>query len=221
MKKTAIAVALLAIALPASASAQLSVGARAGTLGVGGEVSFGITRMLAVRGGIGFVPYEYNDQISDLNYNVTFPERIWNVGVDVYPLGSGLRLTAGMLNRPKFEMNVTGQQTANVGGRQYTGNINIDGSFTNERQTAPYATIGFGRATGRGFGFFVDLGAAFMGDATVQLTGTCQEASTGQPCPEFESRLAAEEAEAQASIDDLGTYVKLHPILQIGFRIGF
>jgi hypothetical protein len=221
MKKTVIAVALLALALPASASAQLSVGARAGTLGVGGEVSFGITRMLAVRAGLGVVPYEYNDEISNLNYNVSPPDRMWNVGVDVYPFGGGLRVSAGMLNRPQFEMNVTGQQTANVGGRQYTGNINIDGSFTNERETAPYATIGFGRATGRGLGFFFDVGAAFMGNATVQLTGNCTEATTGQPCPEFDSRLAAEEAEAQQAIDDLGSYVKVHPILQIGLRIGF
>lgn len=221
MKKTAVALAaLFAVALPATASAQISIGARAGTLGLGGEVSVGLGRMLAVRGGIGVVPYEYDGTVSDVDYTVTFPERIWNVGVDVYPFGGGLRLSGGILNRPKFELEAVGQQTANIGGRTYTGNFNIQGDFTNERETAPYAAIGFGRATGSGFGFFMDLGAAFVGKAAVELSGTCTETSTNQPCPEFSSRLEAEEDAAQADLDELGSFVEIHPILQIGIRFG-
>ena len=221
MKKSAVALAaLLALAVPAVASAQLSVGARAGTLGLGGEVSFGLTRLLAVRGGIGFVPYSYEDTFEDVNYEVTAPERIWNVGLDVYPFGGGLRISAGVLNRPSIDLAATGQQTATIGGRQYTGDLNIQGALSNESETAPYASIGFGRATARGFGFFVDLGAAFLGDARVDLTGTCTESSTGQPCPNFAAELQREEDEFNAEISDFGSYVKIHPILQIGFRIG-
>lgn len=222
MKRSAVALAaLLALAAPAVASAQLSVGARAGTLGLGGEVSFGLGRMLAVRGGIGFIPYTYDDDFEGVNYEVTAPERIWNVGVDVYPFGGGLRLSAGILNRPSIDLEATGQQSATIGGRQYTGNLNIQGSLSNEKETAPYAAIGFGRATGRGLGFFVDLGAAFVGEGEISLTGTCTEASTGQPCPEFQQRLQQEEDEANAQLDDFGSFVKIHPILQIGLRFGF
>jgi hypothetical protein len=221
MKKYAVALAaLLALALPAAASAQLSVGARAGTLGLGGEVSFGVTRLLAIRGGIGFVPYTYQNEFEQVDYEVSFPERIWNVGVDLYPLGSGLRLSAGLLNRPSFELVATGQQQAEIGGRTYNGDLDIQGSLSNERETAPYATIGFGRATGRGFGFFVDVGAAFVGEGEISLSGTCTETSTGQPCPEFQTRLQQEEDEANAELDQFGSFVKVHPILQIGFRIG-
>src|SRR5687768_6160714 len=86
MKRTAVALAaLMALALPAMAPAQISVGARAGTLGLGGEVSFGVNRMLAIRGGIGAVPYEYNNSFEGVDYTVMAPERIWSVGVDVYP----------------------------------------------------------------------------------------------------------------------------------------
>lgn len=222
MKKTAVALAaLIAVALPATASAQFSIGARAGTLGAGGEVSVGLGRMFAVRGGLGVVPYEYEGTVSDVDYTVTFPDRIWNVGVDVYPFGGGFRLSGGVLNRPKFELNASGTQTANIGGRTYSGDIVIDGSFFNERETAPYAALGFGRATGRGLGFFMDLGAAFTGKATVELTGSCRETSTGQDCPEFQQRLQEEETDAQEQLDDLGPFVELHPILQIGIRFGF
>src|SRR5688572_17046328 len=98
MKSSAVALAaLMACALPAIASAQISVGARAGTLGLGGEVSFGATRMVAIRGGIGAIPYDYKNSFEGVDYTVMAPERIWSIGVDVYPFGGGLRLSAGLL----------------------------------------------------------------------------------------------------------------------------
>lgn len=221
MKKTAVALAaLIAVLVPSAASAQISVGARAGTLGLGGEVSMGVGRMLAIRAGIGVVPYEYDDEFEGVDYTISFPNRITNIGVDVYPFGGGLRLSAGLLNRPSFELEASGQQTAEIGGRTYTGNLNVQGDLSNEKETAPYVTIGFGRATGRGLGFFFDLGAAFVGDGRIDLTGTCTEASTGQPCPEFQTRLQAEEDEFNAELDEFSSFVKLHPILNIGVRIG-
>jgi hypothetical protein len=221
MKKSAVALAaVLALAAPAIASAQVSVGARAGTLGIGGEVSYGLTRMLAVRGGVGVVPFTYENDFEDVNYEVSAPDPIWNVGVDLYPFGGGLRISAGVLSRSSVDLDASGQQEANIGGRSYTGDLNIQGSLTNESEIAPYASIGFGRATGRGFGFFFDLGAAFLGEGEINLTGSCSETSTGQPCPEFDARLQAEEDEANAQLDDFGPVVKIHPILQFGFRFG-
>jgi hypothetical protein len=221
MKKTAVALAaLFAVMMPAAASAQISVGARAGTLGLGGEVSVGLGRMLAVRGGIGVVPYEYDDDYEGVDYTVSFPNRIWNVGVDLYPFGGGLRVSAGLLNRPAFELDAAGQQTAEIGNQTYTGDITIHGDLTNEKETAPYATIGFGRATGRGLGFFFDVGAAFVGEGEIVLTGTCRT-STNQDCPNFQTELDREEAEANAQLDEFSSFVKLHPILNIGIRIGF
>jgi hypothetical protein len=221
MKKSAVALAaLIALAVPAAASAQISVGARAGTTGLGGEVSFGLTRFLAVRGGVGFVPYEYEDEFEDVAYTVSFPNRIWNIGVDLYPTGGGLRISAGVLNRPSFELVAGGQQSADIGGRTYTGNLDIQGDLSNERETAPYATIGFGRATGRGVGFFFDIGAALVGEGQIDLRGTCTESSTGQPCPEFQTRLQAEEDDFNAQLDEFSSFVKFHPILNLGIRIG-
>ncbi len=222
MKRSAVALAaLMAVALPAVASAQVSVGARAGTLGLGGEVSFGVTRMLAIRGGIGAIPYEYSNDFEGVDYTVMAPDRIWTIGVDVYPFGGGLRLSAGLLNRPAFELDATGTQQAEIGDQTYNADLNVRGALTNEKETAPYAAIGFGRATGRGLGFFVDLGAAFLGEGEISLSGTCEETSTGQPCPNFQAELQREEDEANAQLDDFGSFVKVHPILQVGVRFGF
>src|SRR5688572_25485744 len=186
MKKSSIALAaLIAVMAPAASAQNFSVGARAGTTGLGGEVSVGLGRMLAIRGGVGFVPYEYNDEFEGVGYTVSFPNHILNVGLDLYPFGGGFRVSAGFLNRPNFELVAAGQQSAEIGGRTYNGDLNVTGDLSNEKQTAPYATIGFGRATGRGIGFFFDAGAAFVGEAAIDLRGTCVETTTNQPCPEF------------------------------------
>lgn len=221
MKKSAVALAaLIAVMAPAASAQNFSVGARAGTLGLGGEVSVGLGRMIALRAGVGVVPYEYDDTFEDVDYNISFPNRITNIGIDLYPFGGGLRVSAGLLNRPSFELVASGQQSAEIGGRTYNANLNITGDLSNEKETAPYATIGFGRATGRGLGFFVDVGAAFVGEGEINLEGTCTETSTQQPCPEFQARLQAEEDEFNAQLDEFSSFVKLHPILNIGIRFG-
>jgi hypothetical protein len=221
MKKSAVALAaLIALVTPVAASAQISLGARAGTTGLGGEVSFGITRFIAVRGGIGFVPYEYEDDFEGVGYTINFPERIWNVGVDLYPLGNGLRVSAGVLNRPNFKLVAAGAQQAQIGNQTYDADLNILGVLENEKETAPYATIGFGRATGRGLGFFIDAGAAFVGDAEIQLSGSCRLRSNNADCPNFAAELQREEDEANTELEEFSSFVKLHPILNIGIRIG-
>ena len=215
-KKTVLTLAIAAaLAVPAVASAQLSIGARAGTLGIGGEVSFGLTSSLAVRGGISVVAVDIDATWDDVDYKVEPPDRMWNIGVDFYPGGGGFRIGAGLLNRPKWTMSATQTGSQQIGDRTYTGTVTINGELENERETAPYAMIGFGKATGKGLGFFVDLGAAFMGDPTITLTGTC----TGDAqCPTtFQSDL---QKEADNAEDKAGSYIKVHPIIQIGIRLG-
>ena len=222
MCKAAIGLAaVMAATLPSAASGQISFGVRAGTLGLGGEVSVGLGRHLAVRGGIGVISYQFESDLSDIHHTVTFPKDIWNVGVDLYPFGGGFRVTGGFLYRPAYTLEATGQQTADIGDRTYTGEINIRGSLSNENEVAPYGAIGFGRATGRGVGFFIDIGAAFMGDATLEMKGTCIDSSTGQSCPDFEANLERERQEAEVNVNDEGFIVRVHPILQIGVRVGF
>ena len=209
------AAALLALVIPAAGSAQFSVGLRAGTLGLGGEASIGLGDRLAVRGGIGALPFEYTSDFSGVEYTVKAPSTVWNAGVDFYPFSNGLRLSAGILNRPEFDLSASGQEAVNIGGREYDGDINIEGAVLNDRDMAPYATIGFGRATGPGMGLYADLGVALLGETTVTLVGTCT--SNGQPCPEFQTRLQTEADQAE---EDVGGILEYHPIINIGFRIG-
>jgi hypothetical protein len=216
-KRSLIALAAaLALVLPAPALAQIGIGARAGTIGVGGEVSFGIGSRLGIRGGLGVLPSEITTNIDDVEYSLKPPSNIWNVGLDFYPTGGGFRISVGVLSRKQVDMSFSKTGTQRVGDTDYTGTIVIDGTLTNAQEIAPYGAIGFGKTFAKGFGFFLDIGAAKMGEAQIELTGTCTQAN-GTACPGFPPDLSEEEELAE---DDAGGYIEWHPILQIGLKIG-
>lgn len=207
--------ALLVFGLPGAAFGQIGVGARVGTLGIGGEVSVGVAPRLALRGGIGALPFEYNSTYSGLEYTVSPPGTIWNLGVDFHTGMAGLRLTAGILHRPQFDLEGHYTGATQFGGQTYNGTIDVTGSMKNDNETAPYFAIGFGRTSGPGIGLFVDAGVALLGDGRIRLTGTCGDCGAAQQ--QFQSDLDAEAAQAE---DEFGEFLKVHPVLQIGLRLG-
>ena len=216
MMRRILAVTLTAGLLPAGVSAQgIGVGARAGTLGVGGEIAVGATSSLTIRGGFGVLPVEFSRTYSDVDYTSEPTSPIANAGIDFFPGGGNLRIGVGMLflSEPTtLGGEYTG--TVNIGGQTYTGSE--IGTLTGELDhgsSAPYAIVGFGRHTGRGVGVFLDLGAAFMKDPTLTLTATGPIASD----PTFQANLEREEAEAQEAAQD---YLKILPIVSVGVRIG-
>jgi hypothetical protein len=225
-KKTALALAaIIAIALPTTAFGQIGIGARAGTLGLGGEVSFGLGSRLGVRGGVGVIPGDLEATLDEIDYTLNPPSRIWNIGLDVYPFGGGLRLSAGLVNRPAFELSAVKNGTAEIGGTTYTGQITINGDLGNERETAPFVAIGFGKTYSRGFGLFIDLGAAHMGDPDIALTGSCKLNGGTEDCPNVNGKTFQQNVDDEATRieegDDARLYLKWHPILQIGLKMGF
>jgi hypothetical protein len=203
--------------LPTTLPAQVGIGARIGTLGLGPEVSVAAGNHIALRGGIGFIPLKPERTFSDINYTLDPPSGIWNVGVDVYPGVGSLRLSAGLVHWPRYDLTANQSGSTNIGGQTYTGTIDLNAAVRNANETAPFLAIGVGRTTQRGLGVFLDLGVAFIGDADIELTGTCT-LSNGSTCPgNFQSDLEVEEADAEA---DVGKYLELLPILSIGVRIG-
>lgn len=219
-KKTVIALAVVAAcALPTSASAQFGVGVRAGTLGIGGEAAIALGKHLAIRGGIGTTKYHYDGTFNDKSFTVDTPPSIWNVGVDLYPGLGGFHVSAGVLNRKKFDF--TGSYTGStvIGNNTYTGTINLVGDMTNQHETAPYGAIGFGRTAKSGLGISLDLGAAAMGDGAVTFrTATCT-LSNGTSCAnaQFNSDVKAEETKING---DIGGFLKLHPIINLSLHLG-
>lgn len=214
-------VLVLVALLPAASSAQgIGIAARAGTLGLGGEVAVGVSGMLQVRGGAGWFPVDFEDEYSDLEYRIEPTSPLANVGVDLFPFGRGFRIGGGLLfisEDTRLQGIYTGQ--VEVGGGTYDGSqAGTLRASVNHGGTAPYAVIGFGRGTGSGLGFFLDLGAAFLNDAKVDLTADGPLAQDpGQAGQTFRANLEIERREAE---EDLNEYHRFLPIVSVGFRIG-
>lgn len=221
MKKRVLTLLFLGLAAisPLALSAQgFAVGVRAGTLGLGVEAALPLGERVALRGGYGFMPVEPDATIDDIDFTLTLPENWFNVGADFY-LGGGFRLGGGMLFKdqdPSLVGEISASGSVEIGDSIYTrSDVATLNGILDSKDQAPYALLGFGRHTAAGVGLFVDLGVAFTGEPEVQLS------AEGDPqivnSTEFQAELRKQEQQTE---DDLGSYMKLWPILNIGLKIG-
>lgn len=214
--KRSVAIVLMALTLaPAVAGAQsFSLAARGGTLGVGGELGLGITPLISVRAGAGFIPLEVDATYSELDYTVKPTSPLLNVGVDFHPFLGGFRIGAGLLfvqNATELDATYTGSYR--IGDETYTGTTELHGDL-DHGDAAPYVILGIGRAAGGGTGLFLDLGAAFLGEPSLTLTASGDATNA----PNFQQNL---EKERQQAEQDARDYLRILPIVSIGFRFGF
>ena len=207
------------LAFPSTLLAQgFALGARAGTLGLGAEAALGFSENFAIRGGLGSFFYEYDDELDGVDYTISPPSMTATLGIDYYPMGGSFRLMGGLMFRD-------GDFEAESGSLSEAGSIEIgDETFTDvdgklfgtvaTNSTAPFIGLGFGNHTRGGFGFFIDFGVAFVGEADVDLRA--EGPVTGNQL--FMAELAKEEQEIR---DDAAAYLKYWPILNLGLKIPF
>jgi hypothetical protein len=198
------------------AAQGVAVGGHAGTLGLGADVSLGLTRQIGIRAGLNLQPYSPSQTFDDVEYTVDFASPSVRALLDLYPGLGGLRLTGGVvLFRADLEVRAELTQPVEIGGQMYSPQEigTLSGVF-DTKDVAPYAGIGFGRLGGRrGIGMTVDLGVAFHGEPGVRLVAAGPVASM----PQFQTDLAREE---QNLADDARSF-RYYPVLAVGFVVGF
>ena len=121
-----------------------------------------------------------------------------------------------LLNRNEGRLVARLNQSIQIGGRTYTpaevGSLIGTVSF---QKSAPYVGIGFG---GRGrFAVLFDLGVGATGTPRVDLVGVTP--LTGAAKAEFDANVAQELANVRAEIAGK-SYLKYHPVVSFGLRIG-
>jgi hypothetical protein len=217
LHRTMTAALAAVVLLPATVSAQsFGVAVRGGSMGFGGEAAVQLSREIALRGGVGFYPFSYTGELTDVRYTVTPPSRMLNLGLDFYPGLMDLRIGGGMLAiSNETSMVAKFQNEVMVDGQSYSSDqiTSLDG-FLSHGPTAPYVNIGMGRHTGLGLGIFADFGAAFLSQQNVRLEAQGPYAQHA----EFQARL---ENERQSIETDVRRYLKLLPIFSLGIRYGF
>lgn len=210
----AFAALLAALSLPITLGAQgLALAARAGTLGLGGEAALGLGSRIVVRGGYGVMPFEYEGTFQGETYTVALPKSYASAGVDFYPFGSGVRLMGGFLLRSgDVELSATFSGSRRIGDKDYNASGKLAATVVQEK-TTPFVGIGFGKHTAGGFGLFLDLGVALLGEPSdVKLVASGPVAAL----PGIQQDLAKEETKIE---NDFGTFLQYWPILSVGLKL--
>jgi hypothetical protein len=212
---------VLAIAPVATAHAQqgadLSVGIRAGTLGIGAEVNKLITGHFGVRASINTFSASTTQSQSDIDFDAHIKLKAFTGLVDIYPSNRGsFHLTGGVITNP-VSIDASGVPTGNgtydINGTTYTaaqvGTLSGHGDYP---KASPYAGLGWGTPAAKHFGlkFVFDLGAA-IGKPTITLSSSNSNA-------QLQSDLAAQQAKTQTDVEK---YAKVYPVLSFGLVARF
>jgi hypothetical protein len=213
--RTALGLTLL---IPGTLPAQVGIAARASTLGIGAEVSYRLNRMVGIRVGGNYLRFSRDASIQNIDYHLTPRFESGTAIVDLYPIGGALHLSGGfLLNHNEGTMVARLNQNVQIGGNTYTPDQ--IGSLTGTvdfRKTAPY--VGLGLAGHGSVAFLLDLGVGITGTPRVNLVG--QTPLTGSAKATFDADVAQELAQVRADIDGK-SYLKFHPVLSLGVKIGF
>lgn len=206
---------LLILALPNLLAAQgFGLAVRAGSLGLGGEAALGFSDQIVLRGGAGVLP-EFEARYDGVKYTVTPPQLTGHLGVDVYPFAGSFRLMAGFILRDKeFEVeapDLSDSDGVEIGNTIYNESGSLSGTLTT-KSASPFIGVGFGHHTRGGFGLFLDLGVAFVGNPDVALTASGAIADV----PGFQEDL---NQEIQNLEDEASPYLRYWPLVSLGIKM--
>ena len=224
----AVMLGLFELAFGASAAhAQVGIGVKAGTQGLGAELTAGFSRRLEGRLGINGFSRSDQREAGGIEYDATADLRTATALLDFHPGGGGFRLTGGLVYNAT---QVEGLSRVPDSGRYPIGDVEVPASLLGRLRgevdfdpVVPYAGLGWGRplAAGGRLAATLDLGVFVQGEGDVTLTPVFAPGSPIPNIPGAEALLRAqldlEEQEIEQDIDDYDLY----PVLSFGisFRL--
>lgn len=196
----------------------VALGAKIGTLGVGGEMTVGVNQNMNLRGGGSWAAFSVNRKIEDVDYDLDLNLTAFPLLVDVHPFGNNFRISGGVIfqNRAKAELKATPNKDVTIGDHKYSPDVigTLSGSIESARRIAPYIGLGFGNAVEpyTAWSFSFDLGVALQ-TYNVDLTAD----GPGMSHPAFAEDIRKEEEKIQDDADSL----KIYPVLAFGVAYHF
>lgn len=217
----AITLVLALASTGAPATAEVGIGLRAGTLGIGPELAVPLGDRLAARLAAGFYTHETTYDETGIEYDAEAELRSALLLLDFHPGGGAFRLTVGggwngtgldvsapveeLLRREVPDLPPLPLDAGTVHGRA-------------EGQTlVPYAGLGFGGARrGRGrWGVSFDLGAVYHGEPEVELGTSLPVALPASIQRQLDALADDEEARLEEELRD---YTWL-PVVAVGITV--
>ncbi len=214
----AAALASAPLSLSAQGSTQdMAVTVRAGTQGIGGEVSKLVVPHVGIRVGGEFFTINASHTQSDISYQFSFKLHSFNALLDLYPSPRGsFHLTAGLVTNP-LTATGTGQPsggTFTINGHDYSstevGTLTAGLKFAS---AAPYLGLGFGTPASKKGGIFfaLDLGVR-IGKPTFTLSATGASGNA-----QLASDIAAQQNKSQTDVNKIFGW----PVVAIGVGYRF
>ncbi len=188
-----------------------SIGAEAGTTGLGGNVGWRFMNHFGVESGLDYFSYTYNGTIKDNKFDATLRLMSEPLSLEVFPWKrSSFHISLGALfNENRLNGSDNGSLTLN--GDKYTGSLSL---LYKPETVDPYVGIGgnvyFDKA--KHWSLMGALGVFYEGDGSVSLTG-----SSTTPGATFQTDLQNEKSKVQSYARDL----KLWPVIKVGVTYSF
>lgn len=219
MKRPVLFLLLVSTLAASTAAAQVALGIRASTLGLGGEVSIRPSDYLGLRLGGNYFSFTRSATIEGVDYDLTPRLKSGSAIADLHPFGGSFHFAGGLVwnsNEGDVVARLNGPITIGSTTYQPSDIGELTGLVRYETRYAPYAGLGF---SGRGrVSLLFDLGVVFSGYPQVSLTGTSN--LTGQAKDVFDQNVMQEVQEIQDEINSR-SYLKYTPVVSLGLRIGF
>ena len=194
-----------------AASGDVGIGAKAGTLGAGVEVIFGLQDDLNLRGGINYIKFDFDSTISRVDYTMEPEFKNMTVLLDWHPFSDAFRLTGGFSLNDNT-VNLDGSVSRALIPSQYsqyaylTDMVSVQGSVE-FNGFAPYAGIGWSSSHGEsGWGVSCDFGILFQGAATVSDLSVVTGVDYGGFQAEVDGFLEKQKKEIQDELDKYEYY---------------
>lgn len=221
--KAALLTLLATFGIAAPAAAQLErrgpmLTLKAGTNGLGAEVTYGLSHIVRVRAGAYGFKAGFGADTSDIDYDMDL--RLLSGGgyLDIHPFKGRFRLTAGLMyNANRLSALGTVNTELRFGNNVFTpAQVGTLDGGVDFRTLAPYAGIGWGSPLDSegNWAFEADIGVLFQGAPDVTLRSIDGELSGQQVLLDA---LAQEEEELEDELD----IFKFYPIVSLGVAYTF
>lgn len=228
MKKLMLGLMLMAVGAAGVASAAapapapepdpgIGLSLTVGSLGVGGDVTVGLTENLNIRAGLSYFTWT-QDGVGGGNDQKDLKLDLLNVPItlDWHPLtGNGFRISAGvMFNNDSGEVSAKNGQTVSINDVDYQVSA-LNGKI-DFNHVGPYLGIGYGNAadTSAHWHFSSDLGVVYLGLPSVTLEATALD-------PAQQDALNSDVAAQINKYQDDAKWAKFYPVLSIGVSYTF
>jgi len=207
--------------------AQVAIAGKAGSLGLGLELTVGVSPQVNAR--LGANGFNYTDnlrEVSGIEYDATARLRTATALLDWHPGGHGFRLSGGLVYN---DTRIEGRSLPPASGFYDIGGVPVPvalvGTLSGKidfNPTVPYVGLGWGNAVapGKKVGFYADAGVMFQGRGRVTLTPNIP---AGSPLNNPTARAALdvllrrEENDIENKVADYTVY----PVVSLGLSYRF